>query len=215
MPDKVESSRLWLVRHAQSAAQTGEELSVDANLSALGRKQAARLVEPIGKIHFDAAFISPLKRARQTFEASGASVKPGCFMEFDTRIVEAMQKDGYLPLLPYEKLPGYALPDRHDAWNVDILGRVRPFLKEMEELSQEHADILVVSHAMVLNVIFHIFVWGATSGDPETYKNCRPGNASVSILERSPDSKTYNTLRLWNHQEHLIGLPGSWSLPKA
>ena len=215
MPEKVESSRLWLVRHAQSAAQTGEELSVDSNLSALGRKQASRLVDPIGRIRFDAAFISPLKRARQTFEASGASVKPGAFMEFDTRIVEVMQKGGYLPLLPYGDLPDYALSDRHDAWDIDVLDRVRPFVKDMEELSQEHSDILVVSHAMVLNMIFHIFVWGATEGDPETYKNCRPGNASVSILERTPGSATYNTLRLWNYQEHLIGLPGDWSLPKA
>ena len=86
---------------------------------------------------------------------------------------------------------------------------------EMERLSLERSEILVVSHAMVLNIVMHIFTWGAgtPSDDPETFKNCRPGNASVSILERSPDSKAFDTLRLWNYQDHLAGLPGDWSLP--
>ncbi len=216
MPDRLqESSRLWLVRHAQSAAQTGEELSIDSNLSALGRKQALRLADVIGKVRFDAVFISPLRRTRQTFQASGASISGGGEMEFDTRLLEVMQPGGYLPLLPYEKLPGYALSDRHGDWDTEITKRVASFYKDMEKLSLVRSDILVVSHAMVLNVLFHLFVCGSLEGDPESYKNCRPGNASVSLLERSPGSLAFNTLRLWNYQDHLKGLPGDWSMPKA
>ena len=215
MPSSLkESSRLWLVRHAQSAAQTGEELSIDSNLNALGRKQALRLADAIGKVRFEGVFISPLKRARQTFQASGASIVSRYEMEFDTRILEVMQPGGYLPLLPYGQLPDYALSDRHGAWDTDIKERVIDFYKEMESLSLERSDILAVSHAMVLNVIFHLFVCGSLEGDPETYKNCRPGNASVSMLERSPGSKVFDTLRLWNYQGHLSGLSGDCSLPK-
>lgn len=215
MPSSLnESSRLWLVRHGQSAAQTGEELSIDANLSALGRKQSIRLGEVIGKVRFDAVFISPLRRARQTYQAAGASIHGGFDAEFDTRILEDMQPGGYLPLLPYEKLPNYALSDRHGDWDTGIAGRLTGFYKDLERLSLERSDILVVSHAMALNLILRLFLNGSIGADKDGGRNCRPGNASISILERSPGAKTFDSLRLWNYQGHLNGLPGDWSLPK-
>jgi broad specificity phosphatase PhoE len=195
-------ARLWLVRHGESAAQTGEELSIDSNLSALGRMQAARLQDVFARIRFDAVFISPLKRARQTYEASGARLAPDGFAEFDTRIAEDMQSGGYLPILPYGELPGYAARDRHDAWDRPTLERVDEFYRDVERLSRDHCEIAVFAHAMVVSALLNRFM------DAPVFRHCSPGNASVSIIERRPDSARFDELRLWNGQAHLAGLPG-------
>ncbi len=198
--------RLWLVRHAESQAQTGEQLSIDADLSELGRQQAARLKAPLANVEFDAVFVSPLKRARQTFELSGASCAKGS-VRFDSRIVEAMQPGGYLPILPYGPLPAYGSPDGFNAWESDLLRRTRSFFRDLEELPETCGNILVVSHAMAINLIFSVFM-DIDFGDPYGFRNCRPGNASVSILEKGPGSSCFDTLRVWNLQSHLEGLPG-------
>ena len=205
LPKPKTGPRLWLVRHAESKAQTGEQLSIDADLSELGRAQAARLKAPLSGVKFDIAFVSPLRRARETFELSGANCAKGK-VRFDSRIVEAMQKDGYLPILPYGKLPSYGSPDIHDAWETDLLARTRSFYRDLEALPDSCANILVVSHAMALNLLFNVFM-DMDYGDPYSFRNCRPGNASVSILEKGPDSSAFDTLRLWNLQSHLEGLP--------
>jgi len=204
MPEVKEgAARLWLVRHAQSAAQTGEELSIDSGLSALGRQQAARLAEPLGRLHFDAIFLSPLKRTRQTFELSGATAS---HIEFNTLLLEDMLEGGYAPILPYGTLPDYGLPDTHNAWPRTTLERVDAFLDEIAKISISKPDVLVVSHAMFLNVMLHrLFGAGIAHG----HLNSHPSNASISLFIRSEGSERFDALSLWNFQEHLDGLPGS------
>ena len=79
--------QIWLVRHGESKAQSGEDSDgCDPELSDLGRKQAKRLIAPLRDIIFDQILVSPLKRAWQTFEFSLAK---GRRVEYDSRVVEA------------------------------------------------------------------------------------------------------------------------------
>lgn len=63
--------RLLLVRHAPTAATRRAAFSLDEPLDAAGVRDAQRLSGLFGQI--DAAFSSPLLRARQTAEAAGVA----------------------------------------------------------------------------------------------------------------------------------------------
>ena len=63
--------RIRLVRHEHSRSQGGADTGTDPCMSGRGRQQATRLRDRLGSIRFDHVLISPLKRARETFELSG------------------------------------------------------------------------------------------------------------------------------------------------
>jgi len=60
--------KLYLVRHAQSKRNVGEESSVDAELTKTGKEQAKRLGLYFKKIKVDVIFCSPLIRTRETLK---------------------------------------------------------------------------------------------------------------------------------------------------
>src|SRR5437867_12093992 len=65
-----EATRLYLVRHAQSEENTGQDLDTgDAGLTKVGREQAQRLGERLAQQKIDAIYASPLGRTRQTAAA--------------------------------------------------------------------------------------------------------------------------------------------------
>jgi len=90
--------KIWLLRHAESKAQTEEEYGFDTGLSEAGEKQADRLKHVFNNLNFDKIYLSPLKRARETFERSGIN---GSNIEFDSRIIEELPGDAYSSILPY------------------------------------------------------------------------------------------------------------------
>ncbi|MBI1885936.1 MAG: histidine phosphatase family protein [Chloroflexi bacterium] len=64
-----EATRLYLIRHAQSASNTGETTDeADPQITEVGREQARRLAERLGRQGVDAVYSSPFRRARQTAE---------------------------------------------------------------------------------------------------------------------------------------------------
>ena len=108
------TKRIWLVRHGQSRSQTGEsDDHLDPELSDLGVEQARRLVAPLRELPLDAVLISPLRRARQTWQLSQVEAD---HVEFDSRLIESDWglPDRYAPILPVTT-PDIALPDRQDA----------------------------------------------------------------------------------------------------
>jgi broad specificity phosphatase PhoE len=65
-----EATRLYLIRHAQSAENTGEDLrSRDAHLTEIGAEQARRLAQRFSSQRLDLICSSPLARTRQTADA--------------------------------------------------------------------------------------------------------------------------------------------------
>ena len=69
-PDRVE---LWLVRHGETVENSKAILSgwIEAQLSEKGIAQAKTLAPVLAPVHFDAAFVSPLQRAKDTAHYAG------------------------------------------------------------------------------------------------------------------------------------------------
>jgi alpha-ribazole phosphatase len=189
---------LWLLRHGESKAQTEEEFSFDSNLSDIGREQSRKAGELLKQVDFDRIYLSPLKRARQTFEETGI---PKDKVFWDSRLVEYLPDDGYKAMLPYE-YPDYGSADEHNAWNEDFLERINGFLSDLRALNSE--NILVVGHAGVLSVLVTLFLCGYDQrfGDPY-FKYCSMANAAVSLLEFKGSYEANDKLIFWNYQEHL------------
>ena len=83
-PDRVE---LWLVRHGETVENSKAILSgwIDAQLSEKGIAQAKTLAPVLAPVHFDAAFVSPLQRAKDTAHYAG----------MNPTVVEAIKEFSY------------------------------------------------------------------------------------------------------------------------
>ncbi len=67
-----EATRLYLIRHAQSEGNTGEDLATgDADLTDVGRIQADRLGKRMKDSRLDALYASPLRRTQATASSIG------------------------------------------------------------------------------------------------------------------------------------------------
>ncbi len=196
--------RLWLIRHAESEAQTGKELCFDSSLSRLGVLQAEQLKKIFDGIEMDVAYLSPLKRVRETYENSGINCKK---VIFDSRIVEEMQEGAYSTILPYEELPAYGEADKSDAWNLDPAARAKSFLSELNKTG--HEKILIISHSGFLSRLMLAIVAGSDSPPLSTaniyfgINNC--GISSISL--RNHENKN-DIVLFWNdvsHVRHLLG----------
>lgn len=76
MPEKI----IYLIRHAEPEYPAGERIClgchVDVPLSRQGRRQAEQLRDAFSDIALEAAFTSPLLRARETAQVLGRGVLP-------------------------------------------------------------------------------------------------------------------------------------------
>jgi len=97
-----EATRLYLVRHAQSQGNTGEDLTTgDPDLTDIGREQAKRLGERLSRQRVDAIYASPLRRCQETATAiSEASGGLEVLPKADLREVDLGQADTDIRLLP-------------------------------------------------------------------------------------------------------------------
>ena len=83
-PDRVE---LWLLRHGETVENSKAILSgwIEAQLSEKGIAQAKTLAPVLAPVHFDAAFVSPLQRAKDTAHYAG----------MNPTVVEAIKEFSY------------------------------------------------------------------------------------------------------------------------
>lgn len=190
--------QIWLVRHAQSKSQIGEDSDGrNPELSDPGKQQAQRLIEPLKKFRFDHILISPLKRAWQTCQLSQATAT---IAEFDTRVAESDWDipNYYRGLLPLT-LPDIAQPDRHDALLHPVHDRATDLVGDL--LKMEADSILLFGHWAIFVYIFQIFA-GIKPG--MTNLRATMDNAGISLLEVNEDGNRY--LRFWNDRAHVIDL---------
>lgn len=190
---------LYLVRHTESKAQTEEEYSLDANLSDFGVQQAKCLHTALSELHFDKIFLSPLKRARQTFEYSGVKKEN---VYFDSRLAEELPAGMYADnILPYEQTPDYGVADIHDAWETPVNERIAAFIRDIREM-KKCESVLVVCHAAVLNRFLQLFLEPQlTSDEISNRPKCHMDNGAISIFEIH--SSTQDRLVKWNDTNHL------------
>ena len=192
--------KIWLLRHAESKAQTEEEYGFDTGLSERGEKQAERLKYVFNSLEFDKICLSPLKRARETFEHSGIR---GVNIEFDSRIVEELPGDAYSSILPYPVLPGYGAADNHNAWLINARQRAVCFLNELHTIKARH--VLVLSHGGFFNHLLTAFLPEHEIKSFENFKYCQMLNAGISVLYIGPSTKQ-DALLVWNDIRHLHDL---------
>ncbi len=159
---------LYTLRHAESTAQTGEGEWLDPDLSAFGERQAAAAAGFFSDKAFDLALVSPLRRARRTFELASPKVLKA---RFDSRLVECTLDRGpgydYRAVLPYET-PDSAEADTANMWTAPAGRRVASLLEELRRLSSER--VLLVAHTGLLNVLRSHLVGDPILGEP-TYED--------------------------------------------
>jgi len=192
-------NRIWLVRHAQSKAQTGEdEDHINPPLSELGIRQAKRLTGPLGDTMFDRILISPLERAWRTYELSRAQSKRA---EFDSRVMESNwgHDDFYAPVLPLST-PDIAEPDRQHAELRDVHERANSLAAEL--LGGVEQDVLLFGHWGIFGVLFRTLL-GIDGKTPSVHAEM--DNAAISLFEVDDGGRLI--LRFWNDRAHVADLP--------
>jgi broad specificity phosphatase PhoE len=183
---------IYLVRHAESRSQSEDDDDyLNPGLSELGMRQAERLIEPLKQLHFDAIFISPLRRTTETFQISRAEAPR---IEFDSRLVEVVP--GYERILPL-MTPDCALPDRHNAWLQNANQRCTDLLDDI--LAGPEASVLMFGHGGIFSYFFKAFIDCANNDF-----FIMTDNTGISKLEAGGEID--RMIRYWNRTAHAADL---------
>lgn len=194
--------RIWLVRHGESTAQARREHDTDPGLSDRGTEQARRLRERLAGLHFDAIWLSPLRRARRTFELADLDAAE---LAFDSRLIECAFDVRYDRLLPYAT-PSFAAADRHDAWRWPTSRRAASVLASLREAAS--ADILLIGHWGMFSIL--LMQLAGHSSPAELVKgeirfSAPMANAALSVLVHG-DPKYGDCILSWNDHAHVADL---------
>jgi broad specificity phosphatase PhoE len=131
---------LFLIRHGESTANSGEDDCVDAGLSARGIEQARELAGQFGL-----AVLSPLRRARQTWELSS--------MQADYVVIEPACRERVVH--PRDALPGELFRAETDD---EFWQRVASFKAQLEAWSATYGSIVIIGHSYFFAAAFN--AWG-------------------------------------------------------
>lgn len=186
--------RIWLFRHGESRAQTGEESWIDPALTEQGRRQAAKTGEHLAGMQFDRICISPLRRARESYEVAQPK---GTRVAFDIRLVECSYGRTYDPLLPYAT-PAYAVADGEDAWILPACDRVEQLIRDLR-VSRDQSVLLIGHWAFFSMCAAHVLgVSPLVEPFPgQTKTSLLMDNAALSLLVL--DHERYgDAIVLWN-----------------
>jgi len=167
--------RIYLVRHGQSAANAQEVIQgprIDAELSELGRRQAASVAEALATVPLQAVYTSPLARARQTAQAVADvhARQPA----HEARQAVAVQVVPELYEMDYGRFVGQgygAIKDEMeqvlDAWRLGFVEtpfpggesallaqhRIRPFAQRLVQQADAGRELAVVAHGRINRVL--------------------------------------------------------------
>lgn len=200
-------TRIYLVRHGESEWNAAGDLycgRTDIGLSSLGKKQAADAGEFLREVTFDAAYASPLIRARDTAEIILGD--RGLPVETDERIFEG----------DFGEWEGRAKKDfiaeDPDSWNNWMAnpwetraGRSGETAKEMyeraaaffKEMASKHPDdtLLVVAH----NNTIRFFLAGVLGMPFSNYRRIFQDNTGINVLDVSEDDIVLKSINLNTH----------------
>ena len=202
-----EATRLYLVRHAQSEENTGEDLNTgDADLTKVGREQARLLGERLAQQKVDAIYASPLSRTRQTAaavaDASGLDIR----ITADLREVTLGAADFDIRRMPedereriHERILSEGTWDAFPGSEGSANARRRT-LAVISEIAaaNEGKRVVVVTHSAFMMTFFSVIL--GLQRDFMFY----PFNASITSV-RAKDRRFV----LWrlNDVAHLEGMP--------
>jgi broad specificity phosphatase PhoE len=191
-------TQIWLVRHAQSKSQTGEDNDGrNPELSDLGRQQAQRLIEPLKVLEPDLVLLSPLQRAWQTYQLSQVNAPQ---IEFDSRLAESNWgiPDYYQPILPLQ-LPDIASSDRYHVLLTPVEERAVALMHDLVDHYEKR--ILLFGHWGIFFYLFQVFVGISVGRDSVRAKM---DNTGISLFEVDDTGKRF--IRFWNDRAHVRDL---------
>ncbi len=191
--------KIYLVRHGESLAQTGECKEDDLNpgLSPLGVAQAKRLNPLFEGFFFDRIIISTLQRAIQTYQYAGPK---GNKAVYDSRLIEGDYgiADYYLSIKGLSAtLPAIAGPDLHNAYLVPPATRVVSLIDDL--LASPDKTFLLFGHFGIFGLLLNYFL-GISTDDKISLS--KMDNTSISLLEVHDDGK--RSIGFWNERAHVI-----------
>ena len=205
-----EATRLYLVRHAQSQGNTGEDLTTgDADLTEVGWEQARRLGERLTSQRINRIYASPLRRTQQTASAIAEACDLEVLSKADLTEVVLGQADYDIRLLPEDELARVAeritTEGSWDAFpgsegSTAARKRVRSVIHEIVD-AHPGERLVLVSHAGFIQTFVSLVL--GLQRDFIFY----PFNASLTSV-RAKDGRFV----LWrlNDIAHLDGLPAGW-----
>jgi probable phosphoglycerate mutase len=204
------ATRLYLVRHAQSQGNTGEDLaSGDADLTDVGREQARRLGERLKTQKINCVYASPLRRTQQTASAIAGACGLEVIPKADLREVQLGQADYDIRLLPDKEREKVArLITTEGTWDAfpgsegsdAARNRVRSVIRE---IVNDHPGerLVAVAHAAFIQTFVSVML--GLQRDFVFY----PFNASITSV-RAKDGR-FVIWRL-NDVAHLDGMPAGF-----
>ncbi|HEY5640925.1 MAG TPA: histidine phosphatase family protein [Dehalococcoidia bacterium] len=205
-----ESTRLYLIRHAQSEGNTGEDLTTgDPDLTDVGRMQAERLGKRMKDARLDALYASPLRRTQETAfaiaDVTGLEVRP----KADLREVTLGQPDfdiRKLPIAEQRKIEHEVLTD--GTWDAfpgsegSAASRKR-IQGVLDEIIAAHPGqrVAAVAHAAFIQTYVSMVL--GLDRDFVYY----PFNASICSVRAHEDRRVIWRL---NDVSHLSDMPAGW-----
>ena len=205
-----DATRLYLVRHAQSEENTGQDLDTgDAGLTKVGREQALRLGQRLATQKLDAVYSSPLARTRQTAAAIADSLGLDIKVTSDLREVTLGAADFDIRKLSEEeraKIHDRVL--REGTWDAfpgsegsaNARRRTHAVISEIAA-ANPGKRVAVVTHSAFMMTFFSVIL--GLQRDFMFY----PFNASITSV-RAKDGRFV----LWrlNDVAHLEGMPAGF-----
>ena len=206
-----EATRLYLIRHAQSEGNTGEDLTTgDPELTDVGRAQAERLGKRMTDARLDALYASPLRRTQATALAIADTTGLEIVSKEDLREVTLGQPDfdiRELPIAEQQKIERQVLDDgTWDAFpgsegSAPARKRIQGVL---DEIIAAHPGqrVATVVHAAFIQTYVSIVL--GLERDFIYY----PFNASICSVRARDDRRVIWRL---NDVSHLSGMPAGWA----
>jgi broad specificity phosphatase PhoE len=185
---------LWLVRHGETAwSASGQHTSrTDIPLTEHGRKRAEELREYLKGTKFDAVFVSPMKRARETCAIAGlgdvAVVTEG-LKEWDYGVYE-----GKTTREIQAEIPGWSV------WKNEIVGgetvehvgeRANGVIVQALAAAPDGGKVALFAHAHILRILGARWVGLAAEGG----SLFALGTGSVSVLGWERETRV---IQSWN-----------------
>jgi broad specificity phosphatase PhoE len=189
-----EGTKLWLMRHGETEwSLSGAHTSrTDIPLTEQGRKRAEKLRDYLKGTKFDAVFVSPMKRARETCEIAGfgdvAKVNDG-LKEWDYGVYE-----GKTTKEIQAQIPGWSV------WKDEIVGgetvqhvgeRADGVIAQALAAAPDGGNVALFAHAHILRILAARWVGlPATGGSLFAL-----GTGSVSVLGWERETRVIES---WN-----------------
>ncbi|MEO6197460.1 MAG: histidine phosphatase family protein [Dehalococcoidia bacterium] len=205
-----DATRVYLIRHAQSQGNTGEDLATgDPDLTDVGQQQALRLGQRMKDQRLDVIYASPLRRTQETALAIGDVTGLDVLPKHDLVEVTLGQADHDIRQLPPEQQAEVARRiDEDGTWDAfpgsEGSGAARARIgKVMDEIIAAHPGqrVAVVCHAAVIQTYISMVL--GLERDFVFY----PFNASIASIRAKGDRRVIWRL---NDVAHLADMPAGF-----